>query len=200
MMKKLILFALLMLCASGRTWGADVTIGQNSTVRNTVIASGDNLVISATGITLDNATIAGTCAISQAVTARNVTFYGDVTLDNGITLTATYCDFLQSEAAVETAGGTVGTKTGCKFSTDPKLVNPTGSRDIDYMIKPDSPCRGAGTNLSATFTTGLSPRGGGLTDERGEIWDIGAFVYVPSRWELLWDRMFGRGRWSRMTN
>jgi hypothetical protein len=102
-------------------------LGESDTVTNTIYTAGTAVLVNNATITLNNDTIAGLCYVSEDATAKNVIFYGPVALAATKTLTATYCSFMQSEAEIEAAGGTVGTKTGCVFSTNPRFVNAAGT-------------------------------------------------------------------------
>lgn len=126
------------------------------------------------------------------ISDRTSTVAGDITIN--------YNDWYDNSTNLQDDSGldpayVVG---GNAVVADPLFVNPTAGTADGFKLRSKSPCRGAGTNLSATFTRGISPRGWPKTDLRGSEWDIGAYVYVPSRWELLWDRMFNTGRWSGM--
>jgi hypothetical protein len=133
--------------------------------------------------------------IDAATTFTNMAVDDNVDLANAITLTATYSLFQESEATIETAGGTVGGKTGVTFS-----VADFGFRDAangDFRLQASAFGRNAGDNAVWAGTANVVDLAGRkITDAAGVVVapgagntvDIGAYEWHnASGQNLLFD-------------
>jgi len=161
---------------------ADINPGQDSTINNTIILSGDTLIIDDTGIVLNNC-IVYAITITANVTANNTIFPGTVSLANGITLTANNCIFNESEETIETSSGIVTGGDYSLFETDPLFVGAGGTDAGDYYVSAGSPCIDAGDNSVATATDfNSNPRVIDFDEDGTATIDIGPFeMFIGKR-------------------
>jgi len=142
--------------------------GTGNTHEMSIVPSGSTLQITGTSCIITNDTIKGTLDIDSNVSIRNTAVPGTVSLANGITMTANYCRFAQTEAQIEAGGGTVIGGNNLFNINDFGFTDEAGG---DFSLTNDSLLKNTGHDYSQDYDIiGVSiPQGLGP--------DIGAYEY-----------------------